>query len=178
MAPISAEDQAHGLGYLLRQLGNHATTLFADQIAAIDLTLLHVGILRAVAADPGRSQQALSAQLGLVPSRLVAHMDELEERGYIERRRNRSDRRLHALHLTGEGRKLIRKLSGLTRDHEDRLTAGLDPKQREALHELLTTMVAHQGLAPHGGGYRVQEIWVTKPTATGIATTKLGTVTP
>lgn len=173
MAPTSAEDQAHGLGFLLRQLGNHATTLFADQIAAFDLTLPQVGILRAIGADPGRSQQVLSGQLGLVPSRLVTHMDELEERGYIERRRNRNDRRLHALHLTAEGKKLVRKLSGLTRAHEDQLTAGLEPGQCEALRNLLTTMVAHQGLAPQGSGYRVQEVWVTKPAAAGPAMTRV-----
>ena len=76
------------MAFLLAQLGHHAAAKFAEQIATIDLTPPQAGILRAIASEPGRSQQALSAQLGLLPSRVVAYVDELEDRGYVERRRN------------------------------------------------------------------------------------------
>jgi DNA-binding MarR family transcriptional regulator len=123
--------------------------VFADLIASIDLTPPHAGILRAIAADPGRSQQALSGQLGLLPSRVVAYVDELEDRGYVERRRNPDDRRLHALHLTASGKKVISKIGDLGRQHDRLLTAGLDTQQRDTLHQLLSMIAEHQGLTPH-----------------------------
>ena len=95
---------------MLAQLGHHAAALFAEQMATVELGPPHAGILRAIATEPGRSQQALSAQLGMLPSRVVVYVDELEQRGYVERRRNPDDRRLHALHLTAAGKKLMRKL--------------------------------------------------------------------
>jgi DNA-binding MarR family transcriptional regulator len=129
--------------------------LFADEIAAIDLTPPHAGILRAIASEPGPSQQALSAQLDLLPSRVVVYVDELEGRGYVERRRNPNDRRLHALYLTAAGKKLMRRLSELASRHERRITAALDAGQRDMLRELLTKVAQDQGLTPHvHPGYR------------------------
>lgn len=150
-----AGDRPDGVAFLLAQLGHHAATMFAEATATIELGPAHAGILRAIADEPGRSQQALSAQLGVLPSRIVVYVDELEERGYVERRRNPNDRRLHALYLTAAGKRLMRKLSELARQHELRLTAGLDPEQRSALRTLLAAMARQQGLTPHvHPGYR------------------------
>ena len=143
------------MAFLLSQLGHRSASVFTDLIASIDLTPPHAGILRAIAAEPGRSQQALSGQLGLLPSRVVAYVDELEDRGYVERRRNPDDRRLHALHLTASGKKVITKIGELGRQHDRLLTAGLDSQQRDTLHQLLATIAEHQGLTPHvHPGYR------------------------
>jgi DNA-binding MarR family transcriptional regulator len=155
VSSASGSERIDGVAFLLAQLGHHAAELFAEQIATIDLTPPHAGILRAIASEPGPSQQALSGQLGLLPSRVVAYVDELEDRGYVERRRNPSDRRLHALYLTAAGKKLMRKLSELARRHEHRMTAALDAGQRDLLRSLLTAVAQDQGLAPHiHPGYR------------------------
>jgi DNA-binding MarR family transcriptional regulator len=143
------------VAFLLSQLGHRSASVFTDLIASIDLTPPHAGILRAIAAEPGRSQQALSGQLGLLPSRVVAYVDELEDRGYVERRRNPDDRRLHALHLTASGKKIITKIGELGRQHDRLLTAGLDSQQRDTLHRLLATIAEQQGLTPNvHPGYR------------------------
>lgn len=155
MKPLSAPGRPDGVAFLLAQLGQFAADRFAERIAAVELTPAQAGILRAIAADPGRSQRALSAQLGLLPSRVVAFVDELEERGYVERRRNPDDRRLHALHLTSSGEELMRKLSELAHEHETALTAGLNREQRIMLRQLLAAIADHQGLTPRvHPGYR------------------------
>jgi DNA-binding MarR family transcriptional regulator len=143
------------VAFLLSQLGHRSTSVFADLIASVDLTPPHAGILRAIASEPGRSQQALSGQLGLLPSRVVAYVDELEDRGYVERRRNPDDRRLHALYLTASGKKLVSKIGELGRQHERLMTAGLDTDQRDTLRRLLSAVAERQGLTPHvHPGYR------------------------
>ncbi len=149
MAVSSApDDRPDGVAFLLAQLGHHAAALFAEQVATIELTPPHAGILRAIAAEPGRSQQALSAQLGMLPSRVVVYIDELEDRGYIERRRNPDDRRLHALYLTAAGKRLMRKLSQIARQHELRFANALDSEQYGTLRELLAAVARQQGLTP------------------------------
>jgi DNA-binding MarR family transcriptional regulator len=145
---VSASGSREGVAFLLAQLGQHAATLFAERIADLDLTPPHAGILRAIARNPGSSQQALSAQLDLLPSRVVAYVDELEERGYVERRRNPDDRRLHALYLTESGGQLMAELGELVRRHERGLTAGLTAEQRRTLGDLLATLARQQGLSP------------------------------
>jgi DNA-binding MarR family transcriptional regulator len=149
------DDHGDGIAFLLTQLGHDAATQFAELMATIDLSAPHAGILRTIASEPGRSQQALSGRLGVLPSRVVAHVDELEARGYVERRRNLDDRRLHALYLTASGKRLMQKISTLARQHEGRMTAGLDEQQRGTLRELLATLAQQRGLTPHvHPGYR------------------------
>src|SRR3984893_17810123 len=156
VSSASGTEHVDGVAFLLAQLGDHAAALFAEQTATVHLPPPHAGILRAVASEPGRSQQALSARLGLLPSRVVAYVDELEDRGYVERRRNPSDRRLHALYLTASGKKVIGKSGELGRQHDRLLTAGLDAQQRDTVHRLLAIMAEHQGLTPYvHPGYRV-----------------------
>ncbi len=49
----------------------------------------------------------------------------------------------------------MRKVSELARQHERRVTAGLDAEQRRTLRDLLATVAAQQGLTPHvHPGYR------------------------
>src|SRR4029450_6540840 len=118
-----ASSDGDNVAFLLSQLGHRSASVFADLIASIDLTPPHSGILRAIAAEPGRSQQALRGQLGLVPSRVVAYGDGLEDRGYVERRRNPDDRRLHALYLTASGKKVMGKIGELARHAQLLVTA-------------------------------------------------------
>lgn len=146
-----------GVAFLLAQLGAHAAEKFSERIASLDLTPPQAGILRAIAAAPGRSQQALSGQLQMLPSRVVAFVDDLEDRGYVERRPNPDDRRQYALHLTAAGKKLMQKLSRLARQHDRSITSGLSETQREQLRELLATLATQQGLTPgvHPGYRRI-----------------------
>jgi DNA-binding MarR family transcriptional regulator len=148
-------DQRGGVAFLLAQLGHHAAERFSERIATLGLTPPQAGILRAIAGAPGRSQQALSSELQLLPSRVVAFVDDLEVAGYLERRSNPDDRRQYALYLTADGKELMQKLSRLARQHERALTAGLDESQRERLRELLATIAQEQGLTPRvHPGYR------------------------
>jgi DNA-binding MarR family transcriptional regulator len=149
MTASSNRDRGDGVAFLLAQLGHHAATQFADRMGAVDLTPPHAGLLRVIASSPGGSQQAIAEQLGLLPSRVVAYVDELEDRGYVERRRNPDDRRLHALHLTASGKKLMSKISDLARQHERGITAGLTAEQRATLRELLAVLAQERGLTPH-----------------------------
>src|ERR1700742_196482 len=152
---ISGMPASDNVAFQLSQLGHRSASVFADLIASIDLTPPHSGIRRAIASEPGRSQQALSGQLGLLPSRVVASVDELEDRGYVERPRTPDDRRLHALYLTASGKKIMSKIGELGRQHERLMTAGLDTDQRDTLGRLLSAVAERQGLTPHvHPGYR------------------------
>lgn len=143
------------VAFLVAQLGGLAAMRFAERLAPLGLTPSHAGLLRAVAAEPGRSQQALSTQLGLLPSRLVALVDELERNGLIERRRNLEDRRHYALHLTLAGRERLRDIGRVAQGHANDYLAPLDQQDRATLARLLARLAAHHGLTPDvHPGYR------------------------
>jgi DNA-binding MarR family transcriptional regulator len=136
-----------GNAFLLAQIGAEAAARFARRISSLDLTPAQAGLLRLIAWQPGQSQQALARQLGTPPSRLVLLLDELEKRGLTERRRNPSDRRHHALHLTADGARLMGQLGQIGAAHEEEICAPLDAAERAQLHDLLTRIAGHHGLA-------------------------------
>ncbi len=132
---------------LLVQLGSHAAGRFAERLAPLGLEPRHVGVLRSLAALEGRSQQHIGELLRIAPSRMVAIVDELDRRGLVERRRNDSDRRAYALHLTAEGRRLLDHLRQVAADHSAELFAGLDAAQRDQLTTLLRLVAASHEIA-------------------------------
>jgi DNA-binding MarR family transcriptional regulator len=160
---MTTDRQAHagrprGVAFLLAQVGAHAAALFAQRIAGLGVTPGDVGLLRMIAAVPGRSQRSLAEELGVVPSRVVVLVDGLENRGLVERRRDPSNRRNHALHLTEAGTEAMAGVRALRPAHENEICAGLDTAQRAQLAELLTIIADNQGLAPAvHPGYRLAD---------------------
>jgi DNA-binding MarR family transcriptional regulator len=133
--------------FLLAQVGAYAARMFDERLGELELTPPQVGLLRAIAMQPGRSQQALAEQLGTPATRLVALLDGLERRGAIERRRNPDDRRLHALHLTEEGQELMRSVGRVAMAHGADLTGALDDSERALLQRLLLRIAEDKKLA-------------------------------
>ena len=94
------------------------------------------------------TQQALSATLGMFPSRLVAFIDELEGRHLIVRRSSPSDRRAYRLHLTRAGHKALAAVGKVTRDLEEDLFACLSDRETTSIWNLLTRIVEQQQMTP------------------------------
>jgi DNA-binding MarR family transcriptional regulator len=145
--PAAAQLRVPGVAFLLAQLGFHSTRLWKDRLAPLGIDPRHAVLLRHVAAAQGQSQQALGRAMQIPPSRMVALVDELERAGLLERRPSPADRRAHALHLTGDGRRLLDRLMQVSAEHEAQLCAGLTQAERHRLIDLLSRIAAEQGLA-------------------------------
>ena len=133
--------------FLLAQVGAYAARKFDERLGEVQLIPPQVGLLRAIAMQPGRSQQAIAEQLGTPATRLVALVDGLERRGAIERRRNPDDRRLHALYLTEGGQELMRTVGRVAMAHGADLTSALDDSERAQLQRLLLRIAEDKKLA-------------------------------
>jgi DNA-binding MarR family transcriptional regulator len=134
-------------GFLLVQLGFHVARTFKERLAPIGLEPRHVGMLTRLAANEGKSQQAIGELIGLNPTRMVFLVDELEQRGLVERRRNPADRRSYALYLTGDGRAKLREAQQAGAGHDRQLGASLTGAQRQQLTALLRQLAKEQGIS-------------------------------
>jgi DNA-binding MarR family transcriptional regulator len=134
--------------FLLSQLGHRAASLFAELLIPLDLTPPLAGMLRLIAGRPGLSQQEISTTLALLPSRVVAFVDDLQSRGYVTRERSQTDRRVYALHLTAQGQDLMGQLAEVAREHDRQITAGLSSSQKTDLKGILLVMAEQNDLIP------------------------------
>src|SRR4030095_14435244 len=123
--------------FLLSQVGAHAAEVFATMLMPLKLSPAHSGILWMLGRSGELSQRQLAAAIKVHPSRLVTILDELEDRGLVERQAHANDRRLYALHLTKKGEATFERLRRIAQEHRTRICAALSERECEQLTDLL-----------------------------------------
>jgi DNA-binding MarR family transcriptional regulator len=146
----SSERQQRPLGLLLSQIGTHAALTFGRKIKSFGISPPHVGILRWIRDNVGENQRQLASHLGVLPSRLVLLLDELETKGLVARQRSTQDRRNQQLQLTRKGTRLLERVEQVAAAHEADLGSALTESERETLIDLCAKLAAHRGLPTHG----------------------------
>ncbi len=137
-----------GVAFLLAQLGAHAAMRFDERVGEVGFFRPQPGILGLLSRSSGISQQELAETLGILPSRVVAFVDELEEAGLVTRVRDAVDRRRNTLVLTSAGRAAWQKVATVARAHEAEISSALSDKERDVLAGLLTRIADDKGLTP------------------------------
>src|SRR5690349_6384319 len=133
---LPAELRASSL-VLLKRLGFSAKQHSFDEYEKAGLSPYHHAILALLDEGVPETQAAIADSLGYDRGTLVGLLDELEEHGLVERKRDPDDRRRHVVRLTADGKRRLAELRALSKRVEDEFLAPLDPEQREALHGLL-----------------------------------------
>lgn len=130
---------------LLSLAAIHSDRRVNEVLAREDARKWHYAVLATLEEFGPASQAGLSSRTGIYRSDLVAVINELADRGLVERAPDPADRRRNVITLTGPGRRRLLRLDKLLADVEDEVFAPLTPAQREQLTRLLTTLVDHHG---------------------------------
>jgi DNA-binding MarR family transcriptional regulator len=144
---VASDHFSRRAGFLLAQLGAEAHRRLAERLAGLGFHPRHYGMLSHLAAAEGQSQQALGSALGIHRSAMVALVDDLEQRGLAERRRDPVDRRAYTLYLTPAGHDALAGLERIAEEREAELLTALDETERSQLISLLRRVAASQCLA-------------------------------
>src|SRR6185295_16374568 len=73
-------------------------------LAAHGVSMWEYVVLGALDRSPVRTQAALADSIGADKTRIIGTLDELQQKGYIERRPDPDDRRVRLLEITPSGR--------------------------------------------------------------------------
>ncbi len=131
-----AVDTSPGTVVMLLRLAKAIHKRSTEQVLGIKLRqLMLLGYLRAAAPA---LQQQLCESLWLDPNNCVLLLNELEELGYVERRRDPADRRRHVVDITDEGRAALERGERAQESLGDELLAGLSDEERGTLRSLLS----------------------------------------
>jgi DNA-binding MarR family transcriptional regulator len=123
--------------FMLKRLGFMLKDRTMEAFEETGLTPYHHAVLALLHEEPRETQAMIADALGYDPSHLVGVLDELEERGLIERRRDPTDRRRHLVSLTPDGKQTLTRLRAVAKRVEDEFFRPLDAKERRTLNELL-----------------------------------------
>jgi DNA-binding MarR family transcriptional regulator len=126
--------------FLLKRLGMSAKEQSHGAFDDAGLHPYHHAILAVLDEGSRETQGAIADSLGWDKGQLVGLLDELEERGLVERKRDPEDRRRHLVRLTSDGKRALTRLRTLAARLEDEFLAPLDTEQREQLHALLLVL--------------------------------------
>ena len=126
------------LGLLLARHGQFVNTQIRKAMATTGLTPRHRQVLVDLSERGPTSQQSLLETLAVDPSVLVSILNDLEQQGLAERRRDPTDRRRHIVEMSTKGCDVLRRIEAAVSQAEAALFADLDEADRDQLHALLT----------------------------------------
>jgi DNA-binding MarR family transcriptional regulator len=136
-SPQLPEELVASTTFLLKRLGFAVKERTMKAYEGTGLHPYHHAILLVLDEGSRETQGSIADALGYDRGQLVGLLDELEERGLVERRRDPNDRRRHLVRLTGEGKRMLRRLRTLAAQIEDEFLSPLGEKERVSLHALL-----------------------------------------
>jgi DNA-binding MarR family transcriptional regulator len=122
---------------VLMHLGRGIDVRLRRQMSASGLTPRHGFTLSHLCENGPTSQQSLLDVLAVDPSVLVAILNDLENAGLAERKRDPEDRRRHIVVVSEKGRLALNGMRGAIGAIEREMFADLTPSDTARLHELL-----------------------------------------
>jgi len=131
--PRRRDDLAAMLHPLLRDLVAAELPILATH----DLSMWGYVVLNALDRSPVRTQTALAEAIGADKTRIIGTLDELQQRGYIERHPDPDDRRVRLLEITPAGRAVKNAVQSDIQRGEERWLAELTGEERNVFLRVL-----------------------------------------
>jgi DNA-binding MarR family transcriptional regulator len=136
--PLAFDSLPSLLGFHVRLANIAMIRDFMTTLENLDMTQRQSAILMLVGANPGVSQIALAELLSTDRATMMAMVDKLEGRGYLERKASSADRRLRSLHLTADGRRMVANLRRKIAEHERHFIARFSAAEFRQFLEFLS----------------------------------------
>ncbi len=133
------------LGYHIKRAYNVLRSDLTKSLEPLGLRITTYSSLILIVDNPGIRQSQLATNLDIERPNLVVILDELEQRGWVNRERVESDRRAYALFATLSGRQVCETAIGIDRAHETRLFSGLKHAEIKSLTAMLNKIERHMG---------------------------------
>lgn len=137
-------DFAHAPGHLIRRAQQIAVAVFAQHLAAFDVTPVQFAILNALMDAPGTDQVSLAARVAFDAATFGSVIGRLETKGWVRREASPQDRRRKLLWLTPKGKKAVIEMAPLVTQAQALILQPLQAQEQQQLLALLAKLVSAQ----------------------------------
>jgi len=134
---LRAVSISYDLGFLLAKLHAAGSVLNNRMLANLNLKERSYSVLALASSGLEPTQRELADYLRLDPSQIVALVDDLENRGLVERRPGKRDRRAKTVTATAEGADLFKMAQPVMHQAELQVLHALEPDETLTLKKLL-----------------------------------------
>lgn len=126
------------VGYHLRRALSAFSADFTAAMEGTGLRQVPLAVLAIVQANPGINQGAAGRMLGIKRANMVALINDLVDKGLIDRVVDANDRRAFALTLTNAGEQAMMDAMERIDAHERRMLSDMSEAERGLLLDLLS----------------------------------------
>ena len=135
-------DVATAPGHLIRRAQQIAVSIFADRLAASDITPVQFAILNALSDTPDMDQVTLAKRVAFDPATSGSVIGRLEAKGWLTRQAHATDRRRKLLVVTPEGLQALASMQTAVADVQTQILAPLNAYDQKQFVDLLARLVA------------------------------------
>jgi DNA-binding MarR family transcriptional regulator len=131
-------------GHLARRFQQIAVAIFHSEVeeAGHDLTPVQYAALTTIRAHPGSDQATLAGLIAYDRTTITGVVDRLVQKGLLVRQANLRDRRVRALQITDEGRRILCGIEPAVEAAQRIMLRGLTPDEADELLRLLRKAIA------------------------------------
>jgi MarR family transcriptional regulator for hemolysin len=125
------------IGLRLARTARVVTQAFERALAEAGGSAATWQVLLLVRSRDWGTQSEMAEAMGITGATLTHHLNALERKGLVRRRREEGNRRVQHVELTDDGVALFDRLRAVAQAHDTRLRAGLSAAETRQLAELL-----------------------------------------
>ena len=135
-------DFSNAPGHLVRRVHQVSIALFAQELAAFDVTAVQFAILQTLLDTPGADQITVAQAVALDAATSGSVIGRLEVRGWLRREADGQDKRRKLLWLTADGKQAARLMQRPAAAVQTKLLAALTAAEKKQLLDILQKICA------------------------------------
>jgi DNA-binding MarR family transcriptional regulator len=139
-ADLNVGRLGENIGFLAARFSYFAAKIARDALSPLDLSTRLYSVLELASTGSGMSQREIGRTLCLDPSNVLRLVDQLDERGLVERVRDAGDRRVTIIRATVPGRDLAATAADALADGYATVLDELTPTERVDATRLLARL--------------------------------------
>jgi DNA-binding MarR family transcriptional regulator len=136
------------LGYLLKHAQLRFAELSTAALAPFGINGREAAVLRAIDEARPAAQGEIARRMGVDRTTMVTLIDDLQDRGLVERRQDPDDRRRNVVELTGAGQRVYRQAAEAAEHVEREFLSPLTARESEQFTRALRAVL--EGGDKHG----------------------------
>jgi DNA-binding MarR family transcriptional regulator len=130
-----------GIGYKVRLLSQLMARKIQTELVPYGLTPYHYFVLRCLWDEDGLPVSAIAGRMQELGGTMTGVIDRMEERGLLNRKRDRADKRVWRVYLTEKGRQLEGDLPSLVTKVRRQLIKGVPKAEYESFERCLDKLI-------------------------------------